>query len=418
MIAPTEITNTSLLKEEHMWHTEMAGIVTITFVRGKNVSDNLKKRLVDVAQANPWICGHLTKGSPYHNLNIPTAEHAAKTVIERCFQEVSVAEQENTITLETPYSNICKTLKPYQTSKGNKLINQANESLFKVVVFKTPEDGLNAIMVDLSHVIADAGTYYAIFNMLNPAAEIITMNPQRKMELGSTGKQFQDLAGTKEANLPFGMGYMCNLIGSLMCGPKRTARAYKINMDKIADAKQKIDKSKVEYVSTNDLITSEFANISKPKLMQMAVDLRPHLTGLDKNDAGMYVSDLFFASKDDYSQPEAIRMALTNGRLRRAGHIFTGSGKESSIPGCCGVCCGTISMVTNWGSGQIDMSWGEDVVQELHLPIEIQMPVDVAMIFKYQPGKLGVILFTAKPPVFGENSQFGEPLAPKIFGVS
>ena len=97
----------------------------------------------------------------------------------------------------------------------------------------------------------------------------------------------------------------------------------------------------MEYVSTNDLITSEFANISKPKLMQMAVDLRPHLTGLDKNDAGMYVSDLFFASKDDYSQPEAIRMALTNGRLRRAGHIFTGSGKESSIPGCCGVCCGS-----------------------------------------------------------------------------
>ena len=79
MIAPTEITNTSLLKEEHMWHTEMAGIVTITFVRGKNVSDNLKKRLVDVAQANPWICGHLTKGSPYHNLNIPIAEHAAQS---------------------------------------------------------------------------------------------------------------------------------------------------------------------------------------------------------------------------------------------------------------------------------------------------------------------------------------------------
>ena len=75
-------------------------------------------------------------------------------------------------------------------------------------------------------------------------------------------------------------------------------------------------------------------------------------------------------------------------------------------------------MVTNWGSGQIDMSWGEDVVQELHLPIEMQMPVDAAMIFKYQPGKFGVILFTANPPDFGENSQFGEPLAPKIFGLS
>ena len=75
-------------------------------------------------------------------------------------------------------------------------------------------------------------------------------------------------------------------------------------------------------------------------------------------------------------------------------------------------------MVTNWGSGQIDMSWGEDVVQELHLPIEIQMPVDVAMIFKYQPGKFGAILFTAKPPVFVENSQFGAPFAPKIFGLS
>ena len=144
--------------------------------------------------------------------------------------------------------------------------------------------------------------------------------------------------------------------------------------------KEKVDKSKgVEFVSTNDIVTAELAVALKPRVLEMAVNLRPFLTELDSNDAGMYAAGFYLMSPDDYSTPEAIRLAMTGGRLRcvvlprkptnfgsvlsltqhhictalrRAGHMVSGSNKESTIPGCCSLCCvSKMSIISNWGSG-------------------------------------------------------------------
>ena len=144
--------------------------------------------------------------------------------------------------------------------------------------------------------------------------------------------------------------------------------------------------------------------------------MRPHLNGLDKNDAGMYVGNIYFASEDDYATPEAIRSAVVGGRARRAGHLVTGKEKESTLPGSCGTCCGKLTLVTNWATGAADMVWGNGVEQVLHIPIEMQMPVDAGIVFKSKPGQLAVLVFSSKSPQFDESmTQFGELLAPTMF---
>ena len=252
--------------------------------------------------------------------------------------------------------------------------------------------------------------------MLSDSADVVALNAERKMDLAATGAAFQDKVGKREAKMSFSMGYMCNMMCAMVCGPKRKPRAYSLNMDKISEAKLKVDTGKVEYVSTNDIITSELGRVFRPRLLEMALDLRPHVDGLEKTDAGMYVGNLFFASKDDYWSPEAVRSAVVGGRTRRAGHLVTGNGKESALPGCCGTCCGKLVLVTNWASGAADMEWGEGVEQVLHLPVETQMPVDAGIVFKSKPGQLAVLVFSSKPLQFAENTtQFGDPLAPKMF---
>jgi len=70
-----------------MYTNMVAGIVTCTFLRGgmdDGVAYMVEQRLVDIARANPWLCGHLTTGSPTHTFHYPDAETAARTVISRC----------------------------------------------------------------------------------------------------------------------------------------------------------------------------------------------------------------------------------------------------------------------------------------------------------------------------------------------
>ena len=156
----------------------------------------------------------------------------------------------------------------------------------------------------------------------------------------------------------------------------------KLSAESIAAAKERVDKGKVDYVSTNDVLTSELANMLQPILLEMAVDLRPHLEGLEENDAGMYVGNLFFASKEDYGTPEAIRLAVTEGRLRRAGHMLGDDNKQiSALPGSCGICCGKLGFISNWSSFQVDMEWGEGCDQLLHFPIEKATPFDSGIVF-------------------------------------
>ena len=409
--------STPLLKEEHMYTNMMAGIVTCTFLRGgmdDGVAAMLQGRLVNIARKNPWLCGHLAKGSPTHTFHFPDPETAARTAISRCFKAVPYAEAQ--LSVDMPYADLARTLKPYATQQGSKLLDQLDEPIFKVNVFDCAEGDMVCVHVDLSHVVADGSTYYAVFNMLSEGAEITALNAQRKMDLACTGAAFKAKVGNKEASMSFGMGYMCNMLCAMKCGPKRKARAYSLNMDRIAAAKNRVDKSKVDFVSTNDVVTSELGRVFRPRLLEMAMDLRPHLEGLDKTDAGMYVGNLFFVSKDDYGTPEAVRFAVVGGRARRAGHLVTGKGKESPLPGCCGTCCGKLTLVSNWATGAADMVWGNGVEQVLHIPLEAQMPVDAVIVFKSKPGQWAVLVFSSKALQFADSTtQFGELLAPKMF---
>ena len=128
-----------------------------------------------------------------------------------------------------------------------------------------------------------------------------------------------------------------------MCGSRPLIESYYIDTDKIAEAKaQAIG---VDYVSTNDILTSTFGNATSARLLLMAINFRDKLPDFKADDAGNYEGALVFGP-DDYATPTSIRQTLNTGppAYRRGAGLTTG---PAALPGCCENLRCQISMVTN-----------------------------------------------------------------------
>jgi hypothetical protein len=79
-----------------------------------------------------------------------------------------------------------------------------------------------------------------------------------------------------------------------------------------------------------------------------------------------------------------------------------------------------MAFITSWASFPWELSLGGecDCEQVLHLPC-MAMPdmMDVAVVFKPQPGKLAVLYMAkrCKGKLLGNDSVLGRPVAPSIF---
>ena len=93
-------------------------------------------------------------------------------------------------------------------------------------------------------------------------------------------------------------------------------------------------------------------------------------------------------------------MQKGSGLIQRAGHLVKqdqndgGSRDMSKIPGCCGMLGSRFTFVTNWSSFARNIEWPQNIQQEVHVPLEIFVGWDGAIIFKPDKESTGVILYT------------------------
>merc|ERR1712046_109246 len=117
-------------------------------------------------------------------------------------------------------------------------------------------------------------------------------------------------------------------------------------------------------ISMNDVLTSNYGNLVKPRVLTMAIDFRGKIAGLSEKDAGNYHSGLLY-DKNGYATPSAIRESLT-GPLPLS---------RVTLPGCCSAMFCRQATITNWAS----MTKGEFSIagcnQTLQLPC-----VDASMV--------------------------------------
>ena len=406
-----------------MMPSSLVTIVTCTFFKGK-VPEQLKQRVTEVVQANPWLACRLKK-----QVNDKKKKQAAmvydpqprpEAILADHYKEYSVADVQGgkrelaAIDVGQPYEAICKAAdkSAAKLSCGGECVDK-NEPQFRVTVVPSDDGQRFAVLVSLSHVVADGYTYYEILNLLSLNAPMKVLNPIRKP--GFT-EALTAALGKTESNYPASAGYLFNALGNMIFGKKPKVCAHYIDKDKVDAAKAREAGGTVPFVSTNDVVTSAFGKLTQTNVLEMAIDMRNRLPVYTKEDAGNLEFALYF-TPEDFATPSLVRQAVA-GKDGQFGRRCSGS--DTKLPGCWGASRKRIAIITNWSSNHNECFLGDGCTQELHLPLYTAPPLDAGIIFKPTPSTLGLITFARhikKGDFEGDASVFGELVSERIFNI-
>lgn len=423
--ASQEATTVFLMSPEEsgllMMPSELLLIATATFFKGTVPSEDLKRRVVEIVQANPWLACRLKKLVNADGKKKPAIVYGEKpspeSILAYHYKEYSVADVQGdqkglaAIDVSQPYEAICKAVmkSDAKLSCGSKCVGK-DEPQFRVTAVPSADGSRFALLISLSHVIADGYTYYEVLNLLSLSAPMKVLNPIRKPGFGPALKA---AVGKVEYGFPGSAGYLCNALGNMICGSKPKIRAHWIDKDKVAAAKAKEAGGVVPFVSTNDVVTSVFGRLTRANALEMAIDMRNRLPAYDKADAGNYEFALYYRPAD-YATPSLVRQAVA-GKDGEYGRRCTGS--RTKLPGFWGALRGRIAIITNWSSNHSgEIALGDACAQELHLPLYSAPPLDAGIVFRPTPDALGLITFarSIKKGAF-QDQIFGELVSDRIF---
>jgi hypothetical protein len=309
--------------------------------------------------------------------------------------------------------------------KGKHVQTTAGRIMKLVVVEPETSDGTFAIIFSMSHAAADGADYYRIFNMICGTDPVEVLNPVRVVEFETREPEW---IGKKDHGwVGGGGGLIKGMLAGACCGPKANWCCYKVDSAKIGLAKteavakaEKLGAKGVEYVSTNDILTSHFGRACAARVIMMVVNMREKTElNITKNHAGCYETCLLLDA-ENYIEPSFIRLSLN------AGVPYTRQMPSPKLPGYCCTSC-PLGFITSWANGAVAGSRfnatniaGVDT-QDLHLPC-MDMPdlFDVAIVFKPTPEEYGVIYLAKRAShesLTGADTVLGDVVDLNLFPI-
>ena len=421
-VAPDGQQEVELLKDEVgglMWET---GITTITFYTGdfSAAASALRAQFDLVVASNPWLVGRLAKGKAGIRLLHPAEPGAAH--IEPLFRATSAAETDAfKLSADAPYTTLCKEMYAYKNKSdakdrvvvGSGKATVGNDQPLTLLRLCESAAGEFALIFSLSHVIADGRTYYEVFQMLQPGAAVRALSSTR---VTSFSEEMRDICGRKELEWADSGTVMCMSMCAMMPCCHKPPRCFAWNLDeaKLSAAKEEGAKeSGVEYVSTNDILTSAFFTECGSRIGMMGMDLRGRMDGIEADMAGNYVTALTMDS-DTFGTPGSVRKMLSSTPYQTTGQ---------ALPSCGSWCCGKdpnrMAMVTNWASFAGNLVQLEGCEMVIHLPVQnpAYCVFDLMIPFRSAADKSGVICWTVNSDEQGLRHALpvGESVSQKLF---
>jgi len=404
-----EISERLLAIESSRLLLEEDGIASITFYRGDlgKATEYFRKRAKQVLAANPWLIGRLVRNKRVDkNVHLVYPQDAlSEELFESLFHP---NPEELKIGSEMPYQELYRESHTAVIKKGIKSINKPDVVSRITIVpdMDCKQDGF-ALIFSISHIAADGYTYYKIFNSLFTNNPVEVLQPKRYRQ---ADEKIAEAVGKQEYDYLFSAPFILNAITGGLFGKKAKCYAFYVEPDKVKEAKFKSSsQSNVGFVSTNDILTSNFIRTIKARLCMTAINLRNRVDSIGSHNAGNYEAALLF---DDATSetPEGIRRTLLNGvpfqpTTKRLPSFWEG------------LTC-NIGLVTNWAgfTGNLEI---EGCKQRLHMPLHATklMPFDCAIIFAPTPGKLAVLFFAKKvdAETLVSGCELGDSVSTKIF---
>jgi len=211
------------------------------------------------------------------------------------------------ISSQSPYETIVDTLHKSKlvVGPGYKLVNKGDLRVSKFTLAKVA-DGV-ALVVSITHSIADGHTYYKIMSMLS-TGDVEELSTTRKHDFISKS---MEAIGKKEGSYLQSFSFMLCCIKSMLSGPRATLEARYIDQGKVEELKA-TDNNEEGFVSTNDILTSSFRHATSTDLTLMAINLRGRVEDTNDEDAGNY-SLVVLHDKESAATPSSVRQLLSNG---------------------------------------------------------------------------------------------------------
>jgi len=393
-VADGEMKRIPLLEQESsdIFMKHGGSITTITFFHGTIPLQYLRSRLEAIVKANPWLAGRLDrrkKEARVHLVYDPNPDDVSKTISENDIFE-SAAPEAYPIH-DVPYAQIVKAIKGsrLEVKCGTSLLKDGGACMRLVVIPNAEGSEVRkfAVTLSMNHVVADGFTYYRIYNMLSRGAEIQSLRVERKDNFGADmeraiGKDVKEYCETGT--------FIMNVVRTMVFGGPAKCHCVYVDDGKIASAKAEAKgESGTSFVSTNDILTSDFGKRVKARVLSMAVNFRGRLPDITNDDAGNYERDVLYLPQD-FSAPGLIRQSLSGseGSYKRA------SGDR--LPSGCRSVTARFATITNWASFAAGLDLDDDCKQQLHIPYfdTSQVPCDIAIIFRAKSHRLAVMFLT------------------------
>ncbi|NOR56370.1 MAG: hypothetical protein GQ531_09195 [Sulfurovum sp.] len=363
---------------------QMASISTATFFEGnlEDVKVEIINRFKAIVKLNPWLSGKIIDQKGHKRLHLYYQTTPSKETFEKLYKFNPAGLK---IDSSMPYETLAKKLRPYLVKSPSKMINSDLLVTQLLLIPDSNEPSKKfALVLSMSHSIADGHTYYQIFNMLSSKSKIVGLNVQRKESIMA---DVVDTFGKKEYRYLKCLPHVINIFKGIILGKKSQAHIYYVDPLKIEKIKASISaNNSQEYVSSNDILTSTFSNFIQSRITLMAINFRNKFKGLNGNDAGNYEGAILY-DKGIYANAQSIRKSLTS-------QPYVGLIK--SLPSVLeGAFC-QMGLITNWSSFCEEI-YLKDASQVLHLPITNSAgnaPYEMAVIFRPTKGKLAIIYFS------------------------
>ncbi|CAJ1391815.1 unnamed protein product [Effrenium voratum] len=364
----------------------LPSITTVTFYEGEPPVQLLRSMTQDLVEANPWLSGQLRRErvSGMVGLSVePEEAHFVQTRREGLHPK-------------TPLMKMRSMLQDVIVPAGIRCVDK-QEPLFLVAVV-TLAVGF-ALVVSMSHVLGDGFTFYRLYGALDQRPADVggkqyvagegparaRLNPARNFDFPAAMTQ---ALGVRKASWPASRAARLGSLLDAALRPRHRWRAWRVDGEWLAQRKRDsaaaASKFGVDFVSSNDVLTSWFLTQGRFDYGIMAVNFRDRLCGLNRTNAGNYKGAVGFWP-EEFVNPAHIRHALLNPPYFR--------GQRPDVPGLLRSLRGRVGVATNWASNCKELHL-QNCKQLLHLPVLAgDVQVNGAMIiFQPKPGELGLLL--------------------------
>jgi len=368
-------------------------ITTLTWFRGdvKSAYQFLEDRLEQILHHNRWLGGRIIPENNKVFLTFkpeePLNTHDFLTMVD---------PTESPIRRRTPLDRLARDCKELVLSNGPR------EPLFRVTLVpcrSSPKTHF-AVLLALSHIIADGHTYYRIMSMLCGNDDTTTIEPLIYERISTTATQQAAAVGQPNYDFfarpgpAFFINYFGGFVKSRTIGPVNQCVFALVDEGRMKNEKaQAVARSgdSVKFVSTNDVLTSWFLQTTQADIGAMAINFRNRLRGHSDRHAGNYESIIVYNPKDSAS-PALIRKSLDN--LRRVETI------QNPLPSSFDALGLRNCIVTNWSSfAKPNIIPG--CQEELHIPLYDPAPLvpsNMAALIIFRSGPKGTGVFMTGSP--------------------